>query len=244
MVFGHDYAAPLDVTAHEVTHGITNNEIGLPYEGEHGALSEAISDIFASNIDTEDWEIGEDLPNGAIRDMEHPERFGDPAHVDDYVDTDRDHGGVHTNSGIPNKAYVNMVDRIGRDASERIVYEAVTEHLDSDSGFEDFRSACLRAAADRYGRSSRSTGACGRRSRPWASMVPGRRRTSERRGPHGSSCAERPANVNTSIEGMAAGLAWGIDDSRVGAFRLTVVWRGLVGTPPRMGQLDRSFVRG
>jgi len=154
MVFGRDYAAPLDVTAHEVTHGITNNEIGLPYEGETGALSEALSDIFASNIDTDDWEIGEDLPNGAIRDMEHPERFGDPAHVDDYLDTDRDHGGVHTNSAIPNKAYVNMVDRIGRDASEQIVYDAMTEHLDSDSGFEDFRSACLRSAADRYGRSS------------------------------------------------------------------------------------------
>ena len=67
MVFGRDYAAPLDVTAHEVTHGITNNELGLPYEGETGALSEAISDIFASNIDSDDWEIGEELPNGAIR---------------------------------------------------------------------------------------------------------------------------------------------------------------------------------
>jgi Zn-dependent metalloprotease len=77
MVFGRDYAAPMDVTAHEVTHGITNNEVGLPYEGEHGALSEALSDIFAPNVDPDDWEIGEDLPDGAIRDMEHPERFGD-----------------------------------------------------------------------------------------------------------------------------------------------------------------------
>jgi Zn-dependent metalloprotease len=35
-----------------------------------------------------------------------------------------------------------------------VVYDAVTQHLDSDSGFEDFRSACLQAAEDRFGRDS------------------------------------------------------------------------------------------
>jgi bacillolysin/thermolysin len=98
--------------------------------------------------------MGEDLPDGAIRDMEHPERFGDPGHVDDYVSTTLDHGGVHTNSGIPNRAYVNMVDAIGRTASARIVYDSVTQHLDAHSGFEDFRAGCLRAAEDRYGADS------------------------------------------------------------------------------------------
>ena len=154
MVFGDGYAAPLDVTAHEVTHAITERSAGLVYQGESGALNESISDIFGSNLDPDDWEIGEDLPDGAIRDMAHPEDFGDPGNVADYVDTDKDHGGVHTNSGIPNKAYVNMVEGIGRDASQHIVYDAVTRHLDSDSGFEDFRSACLQSAQDRYGKDS------------------------------------------------------------------------------------------
>lgn len=44
-----------------------------------------------------------------------------------------------------------MVDDIGRSASEQIVYTAMTRYLDSDSGFEDFRAACLRAARERYG---------------------------------------------------------------------------------------------
>ena len=51
---------------------------------ESGALNEAISDIFASNLDPDDWELGEDLPGGAIRGMANPERFGQPSHTDDY----------------------------------------------------------------------------------------------------------------------------------------------------------------
>ena len=153
MVFGEGYAQPLDVTAHEVAHALTDATAELEYRGESGALNESISDIFASNLDPDDWEIGEDLPGGAIRDMADPERFDQPAHVDDYRDLpeDVDYGGVHINSGIPNHAYFNMVGRIGRDAAEQIVYRALTEYLESDSGFEDFRAANLDAARDLYG---------------------------------------------------------------------------------------------
>jgi Zn-dependent metalloprotease len=156
MVFGEGYAMPLDVTAHEVAHAITEMTAGLEYQGQSGALNESLSDIFGSNLDPDDWEIGEDLPDGAIRDMANPERFDQPGHVDDYRDLpdDVDHGGVHINSGIPNRAYVNMVEAIGRSDTEQIVYTAVTEHLDSDSGFEDFRTACLEAAEARHGRDS------------------------------------------------------------------------------------------
>lgn len=156
MVFGEGYADPLDVTAHEVTHALTEATAGLEYQGESGALNESISDIFASNVDPDDWEIGEDLPDGAIRDMADPERFDQPAHVDDYQDLpdDVDNGGVHINSGIPNRAYYNMVQRIGREASEQIVYRALTEHLEPDSGFEDFRTASLLAAEELYGEDS------------------------------------------------------------------------------------------
>ncbi len=156
MVFGEGFAEPLDVTAHEVGHALTESTAGLEYRGESGALNESISDIFASNLDPDDWEIGEELPGGAIRDMANPERFDQPAHVDDYRDLPDtfDYGGVHINSGIPNHAYYNMVQRIGREASEQIVYRALTERLESDSGFEDFRAASLEAAEELYGADS------------------------------------------------------------------------------------------
>lgn len=152
MHFGEGFAT-LDVTAHELTHALISATANLVYRGESGALNEAIADMFASNLDG-NWTIGEDLPDGAIRDMSDPEAYGQPAHVDDYVVTNLDHGGVHINSGIPNHAYYLMVEGIGRDASEQILYRALTEHLTSTSGFEDFRTACLLAAAELYGADS------------------------------------------------------------------------------------------
>jgi bacillolysin len=65
-----------------------------------------------------------------------------------------DYGGVHYNSGIPNHAYYLLVQAIGRDHAEQIVYQTVTENLDSDANFEDFRTAMLQAARDLYGQDS------------------------------------------------------------------------------------------
>ena len=112
---------------------------------QSGGLNESMSDIFASNVDSDDWEIGEDLPGGALRDMADPAN-GDPPqpeHVDDFVEMPNDgspfndNGGVHYNSGIPNHAYYLMVQSIGRKAAEQIVYRALTEKLEPTSGFED-----------------------------------------------------------------------------------------------------------
>ena len=64
MVFGEGYAAPLDVTADELTHAITDRTADLVYQCQSGPLNESFSDISASNVDTDDWEIGEDLPDG------------------------------------------------------------------------------------------------------------------------------------------------------------------------------------
>ena len=160
MVFGEGYAAPLDVTAHELTHAITDRTADLVYQCQSGALNESFSDIFASNVDTDDWEIGEDLPGGAIRDMADPGRFGDPAHVDDYdtrpndSDPSNDHGAVHSNSGIPNHAYYLIVQNIGRKDAEQVMYRVLTEELGPDSGFEDFRTASLKVARDLFGEGS------------------------------------------------------------------------------------------
>jgi Zn-dependent metalloprotease len=161
MVFGDGYAS-LDITAHELTHAVTERTAGLEYQCQSGALNESMSDIFASNVDEDDWEIGEDLPGGAIRDMADP-ADGDPpqpAHTDDFNEMPNDgnpfndHGGVHYNSGIPNHAYYLMVRSIGRDAAEQIVYRALTEKLEPDSSFEDFRTASLEVARELWGEDS------------------------------------------------------------------------------------------
>src|SRR3954454_9843024 len=136
MVFGdgdgelfNRFTIAVDVIGHELTHGVTEDEAGLIYAYQAGALNESVSDVFGSLIkqrvlrqkaDEADWLIGEGLlmpdVNGvALRSMKAPgtayddPRLGgkdpQPAHMNDYVETTEDDGGVHINSGIPNRAF-------------------------------------------------------------------------------------------------------------------------------------------
>lgn len=156
MVYGDDFAVN-DVVTHELTHAVTERTANLEYRWQSGALSESFSDIFGAMVDRDDWLMGEDLPDSvlagreAIRDMADPTRFGQPAHTDDWVETCSDGEGVHTNSGIPNKAYYNIATAIGKDKSERIFYRTLTVYLDINSSLEDARAAALQSAMDLYG---------------------------------------------------------------------------------------------
>lgn len=63
-------------------------------------------------VDTVRWLMGEDSPDGVLRDMWDPTCAGNPGKVSDpeyfcYAD---DNGGVHYNSGVPNRAFSLLVD--------------------------------------------------------------------------------------------------------------------------------------
>ena len=113
-----------DVVVHEYTHGVTENESGLIYLSESGAINESLSDIWGEFVDQDNgvgndtagakWAIGEDaIPTaGAIRDMSDPTIFGDPDKMSspNFFVSFLDNGGVHINSGINNKAAYLMAD--------------------------------------------------------------------------------------------------------------------------------------
>lgn len=116
------YSRYLDVIAHELSHGVTRKTAKLKYLHQSGALDESFSDIFGivvknlngpnpKDVSKWDWEIGSGLKDGGpLRDLSDPKRVDQPDHMDDYAakpDAD-DFGGVHTNSGIPNKAAYNV----------------------------------------------------------------------------------------------------------------------------------------
>lgn len=120
------YSRFLDVIAHELAHGITETTANLAYIKQSGALNESFSDIFGviinnwdwTKTDTTggdvanwDWEIGKGLGGGGLplRDMSDPTRTNDPDHMNKYVNTLEDNGGVHTNSNIHNKAAYNVL---------------------------------------------------------------------------------------------------------------------------------------
>lgn len=158
-VYGDGFAVK-DVIAHEWTHAVTEHSANLEYRWQSGALNESFSDIFGAMVDRDDWLIGEDLPpdalggREAIRDMSNPSRFGQPDHTDDWVSTCSDHEGVHTNNGIPNKAYYNIATAIGKNKAERIFYRTLVIHLQPTSSMEDARAAALQSAQDLYARGS------------------------------------------------------------------------------------------
>src|SRR3954447_10396489 len=147
MVYGDGFAVN-DVTAHELTHAVTERTAGLEYQDQPGALNESISDQAGWDVDPGDSTMGEDLPIGAIRDMRNPGAYGQPATASQYVCTTSDEGGVHTNSGIPNKVYANLVDTVGRAGAEQVRYRAQTTYLTPQATFADARAAFVSAASD------------------------------------------------------------------------------------------------
>ncbi len=169
------FTKPVDVLAHELTHAVTEHTSGFVYEGQPGALNESVSDVFASCLKQRllgqtalaaDWLIGEGLflpgvQARGLRDMAHPgSAYDDPAlgkdpqpgHLDDFVDTTDDHGGVHLNSGIPNRAFHLAAVAIGGSSWEgagRVWWAALTgRRVTSRSDFADFAAATIAAAVE------------------------------------------------------------------------------------------------
>lgn len=164
----------IDVVAHELTHAVTQISSNLTYQNESGALNEAISDIFGTLIEfynnkNPDYLIGEDIytpkiAGDALRSMSDPTKYGDPDNYSKRYTGTSDNGGVHTNSGIINKAayliaqggtaYGVSVTGIGNDKLASIFYRANTVYLTASSTFSQARAACVKAATDLYGISS------------------------------------------------------------------------------------------
>ena len=125
-------AFALDVTAHELTHGVTTATANLAYQDESGALNEGMSDIMGAvcearrdgGVNANTWLVGEEIftpatPGDALRYMNNPtldaalyppEFGGSRDFYSDRYQGQEDQGGVHLNSGIANLAFQLLVD--------------------------------------------------------------------------------------------------------------------------------------
>lgn len=174
------FTIALDVIGHELTHGVTQYEANLVYWEQPGALNESMSDVFGSLVkqyqrketaDQANWIIGEGLftsnVNGVgIRSMKEPgTAYNDPVlgkdpqpgHMDNYVKTVEDNGGVHINSGIPNRAFYVTATEIGGYAWEKagqIWYKTLSEKLTDRSTFQQAADLTFEAAGELYGTGS------------------------------------------------------------------------------------------
>lgn len=173
MTYGDGFPVD-DVTAHEITHGVTEHTSNLIYSKQSGALNESLSDIFGETIDLMNgkgddspavrWLMGEEIPSiGAIRNLSNPPAFGDPDRVGSplYYCGTGDSGGVHTNSGVPNKNYALLVAGgsfngktvypMGLVKAAAIHYQAQTNYLVPSSQFRDYFIALWQSCNDLVG---------------------------------------------------------------------------------------------
>ncbi|MBZ9607511.1 M4 family metallopeptidase [Clostridium estertheticum] len=163
-----ELSGALDVVGHEMTHAVDEKTANLEYEFQSGALNESLSDSFGAFIenygqaDKFDWLMGEDVwtpkvEGDALRDMSNPTKYGDPDNMSKFVVTpntqEGDWGGVHTNSGIPNKACYLIASNanVGIAKAEQIYYRALSNYLIATSNFHDARVALVQSATDLYG---------------------------------------------------------------------------------------------
>ena len=158
-------AKALDVSGHEMSHGVIQSTANLEYMGESGALNESFADVFGAMIDRNDWQMGEDVvntnifPSGALRDLSNPHNGGNnlndpgwqPAHYTERYTGNQDNGGVHINSGIVNRAFYLFANSIGKEKAEQVYYRALDKYLVKSSQFIDCRIAVVQAATDLYG---------------------------------------------------------------------------------------------
>ena len=180
MVFGDGDASvgclplarALDVTAHELTHAITERESGLIYSGESGAINESLSDSFAAFVEAwvagggtgtltttaDTWLYGESAVPPFLRSMCDPAADGASADVWSSSVGNLD---VHYASGVGNLAFCLLanggvhprgkttvvVPPIGLETAIRILYEAQANYMTSTTTYAGARTAMEQAAA-------------------------------------------------------------------------------------------------
>lgn len=191
-IYFDSFTNSVDVIGHELTHGVTQFTAGLTYVAQPGALNESMSDCFGSMVkqrvmgqtaDQADWLIGEGLFTAkvkgvALRSMKAPGTAYDdphlgkdpqPADMDGYQDlphdASHDNGGVHINSGIPNRAFYLASTAIGGNSWEgagRVWYAVLTGgEIAKDVDFKGFAQATIDAAGQLFGATSSQRAAVG-----------------------------------------------------------------------------------
>lgn len=180
MVFGdgdgkifNRFTIAIDVVAHELTHGVTDSQNALEYIDQSGALNESMSDVFGSMVkqyhlnqtaDKADWIIGAGLLAKGIhgvglRSMSAPgTAYDDPKLGKDpqpnsmagYVSGSADNGGVHLNSGIPNRAFYLAATALGGfswTGAGKVWYATLCDPtLSRTASFADFAKLTLQHA--------------------------------------------------------------------------------------------------
>jgi Zn-dependent metalloprotease len=145
----------LGVTAHEVSHGYTEQNSGLVYSGMSGGMNEAFSDMAGEAASwymrgTGTFMVGDDIKkgSGAMRYMINPEQDGSSiGHASKFTSS----MDVHHSSGVFNKAFYLLATKSGwtvRKAFE-VMADANRLHWAANSTFNQGACGVEKAAISR-----------------------------------------------------------------------------------------------
>lgn len=159
-----NFVRALDVTGHELAHGVVQYTANLEYKGQSGALNEHFADVFGTAVKqwaaketekTANWLMGEICTMGkfkgkAIRSMKEPANAAivlsaQPEHISKIFKGTADNGGVHINSGIPNKAFYLASMEIGTQKAAKLWFETL-KILKPTSKFADLYKGLTKTA--------------------------------------------------------------------------------------------------
>ncbi len=185
MVFGDGddqvftgFTGSLSIIGHELSHGVIAHTANLEYQGQPGALNEHFADVFGALTEqyangqdarSANWLIGAGIftpavSGDALRNMLEPGTAYDddvlgkdpqPGHMDQYIDTTSDNGGVHLNSGIPNRAFALAATTLGGKAWEtvgQVWFSVLTgDSITTRTDFAQFAPMTIAEAAVQFG---------------------------------------------------------------------------------------------
>ncbi|BBV09204.1 TPA: M4 family metallopeptidase [Providencia stuartii] len=169
----------IDIIAHELTHGFITFTTDFDYIFQSGALNESVADVVGIMVKQyvanetaaeSNWLLGENLfinkaKAPALRSMAAPgtayrlsETNRDPqvGHMRDYKNLSifQDNGGVHINSGIPNKAFYLLATTLGgyswEVAGQIWIRTIFDKTLSTRATFDDFAKATIRTATEKF----------------------------------------------------------------------------------------------
>lgn len=225
----------IDVTGHELTHGVTQYTCNLVYSKEPGAMNESMSDIMGKSVQfytkpaDNSWILSNDM-NWEIRSFANPKADGQPNTYKgtNWVTSSTDNYGVHTNSGVGNYMFYLLVtggsgtndigssytvSGIGLAEADQIIYRTQTVYLTSTSQYANWRTACISAATDLYGATSNEVIQV---ENAWYAVGIGTA------GGTGSSCGVPTGLAAGSITNTSAAITW---TAVTGATGYTLQWK-------------------
>ncbi|MGW3046001.1 M4 family metallopeptidase [Kitasatospora sp. NPDC001159] len=154
----YPFAVALDVTGHEMTHGVVENTAKLVMRDQSGALDEALADYFGNAVEATTLGISMTDPRAALLGESLCRTGTQEACAERRLDTGRttvnDYVGLpvhftedasHDNSAIMSGALWDIRRTLDPLLADRLVYRALAEYLTPLDTFVDARDAVLAA---------------------------------------------------------------------------------------------------